>query len=118
MAPLEIAAKAITTGEVWFYAASFALAVAAGLVRTWSDNRFRDFWNLLSIGFSAGFVGLGCVALVCWRTGSSIGHQPGLVALAIFVGLLGKEATKLPPLLADWILRKVGVEVKDEKEDP
>jgi len=118
MDPQEMASQAasLDVTEAKFYAAAFALAVSAGMVRTWSDHRFRDFWHLLSTSLVSGFIGLGCVAFACWPIGGSVGHKPGMVAIAVFVGLMGKEANKIPPLAVEFILRRFGLEIRGKDE--
>lgn len=118
MEPIEAASETVqaaaqAAGDLQFYCLSFALACAAGLVRTHRDHRYRDFGNLVSTSLGAGFIGLGCVLLLGWVSGGRAGHEPGLMAAAIFVGLAGKEADKIYPKVIEWVFKRLGVELED-----
>lgn len=99
-----------------FYIGIYLLACIAGIARTFRDHLYSNVWNLLSVGICSGFIGLGCITLLTWLSGGSVGHEPGLVAVSIFLGLLGKEADKYIPRFIEWLLKKFGVDL-DEKED-
>lgn len=119
---LEQAAKVaeLALGDLHFYLLSFALACVAGLVRSYRDHHYRDYGNLVSIGLCSGFIGLGCVLMLGWVSGGRFGHEPGLIAAAIFIGLMGKEADRIYPKVIEWVLKKIGVELppEDSKGDP
>ena len=95
-----------------FYAIIYALAFAAGISRTFRDHNFSDYWNLLSVGLCSGFIGLACISMLSWVSGTRVGNEPAFVAVSIFLGLLGKEADKYGPMLLGWLLKRFGI--KDE----
>lgn len=103
----------VPVSELQFYALSYLLACSAGLARTFRDTDYSSVWNLLSVGACSGFIGLVCVIGLCWYASGSAGHERGLAAIAILVGLLGKEADKLYPLLLSKVLKKFGFEDKE-----
>lgn len=95
------------------YIVSFALASAAGLVRAHRDARYRDGWNLLSVAACGGFIGLALTLGLVWFLDGSRSDKPLFLLGAILVGLSGKEADRLPPMLMDWVLRRFGIELID-----
>jgi hypothetical protein len=98
-----------------FYIGIYLLACFAGVARTFRDHLYSNVWNLLSVGICSGFIGLGCITMLTWISGTSVGHEPGLVAVSIFLGLLGKEADKYIPKILEAILYRFGL--KFNKQD-
>lgn len=124
MEPLETAqaiakaAEVASNGDLQFFALAFAFAAGAGLVRTHRDKRYRDFWNLLSTGIVSGFIGMGCVLMLSWASGGRAGHELGLLAAAIFIGLMGKEADKFYPQIIEKVLKRLGFEFEEPLSRP
>jgi len=115
MAPEEVVG--ISTQEVIFYLATFVTGAAAGAVRVARDREYQSLSNFIGVTGSSVLLAFAVVALWVGRNGATVGSEFRLLAVAVAVGLLGKEQDKL----LRWGLAKaakaLGIELEQLDDD-
>ena len=103
--------------DIIYYAVMWTLTFLAGVSRTLRDRDYERGWDVLSVGACGGFWGF-CFVGICSYFGPGIADFGwGYLAIAAFIGLLGKEQEKLMRrLIFAGIEKATGIEA-DEGED-
>jgi cation transporter-like permease len=93
-----------------FYAAAWAIAAFCGLLSTYIDRRNRDVCELLAIGAVSGWLGVGTIGVLVRTTGGTIGYEPYYFAVAVMVGLLGKQGLYIATWSVTKIMKQMGID--------
>lgn len=112
----EITARLEAEEVVYLYAITFCLASAAGIVRAFRDDRYRDIPNLCSVGIVCGFVSTASIACMLWAGRDSPADKHAFVAVAVVIGLAGKEADRYLLAIVGWIQKRLGVDIPEPED--
>ncbi|NNE62386.1 MAG: hypothetical protein HKN35_15950 [Woeseia sp.] len=106
-----------TFNELVFYIAAWAVAGCCGVLSTFINRRYRSVWDLLAIGTLSGFIAVSVLGFVVGAVGGVDGREPYLLAIAITVGVSGKQALRLSYFIVNGVLDRLGVTIEVEEDD-
>lgn len=95
--------EGLTLTIILYWFSVWAIAFAAGAIRTLSRRRDRDLCDVLIVGGHSGFSGFAIAGVLDWSLGSPGGHGTLYLATATVVGLAGLNQDQL----LSWAIRTI-----------
>lgn len=100
--------------EIAFYTIAWAVAGVCGVLSTFIGHRHSSIWDILAIGTLSGFIACSVIGFIVGSFGGFSGSEPYFLAIAISVGVMGKQSLRLSYFIVNSILKKIGVDAEDE----
>jgi hypothetical protein len=109
----------VTTEEVIFFVAVWAIAFSASVARSLRDSDPRGLRYGIALGCTAGFLGVGIIAI--WFGSGDPGNRvtspwPFFGASAL-IGLLGKEQDRLVRAALNGFFRSIKLTIEETQKD-
>lgn len=103
--------------KIIYYIAAWAIGSTAGLIRAGYDGHDGSAWHLVCVAGVSGFLCFSIVALAQWQFGADGVDGVGYIGIGSLVALSGKEATRYISAINRMILKKLGIDPKEIKDD-